>query len=166
MLCELCGSKHDGSFGSGRFCSSKCARSFSTSSDRQAINKKRSETLKRLGFKPSTGFKKGEDPNRKVFTAQDRAKAVKSLTEIRQKRYAAIDWDDLPLLEMRRRILQEQNNACAICQYSEWNGKPLVLELDHINGNHKDNRRENLRILCPNCHSQTPKYRRKHAPVV
>lgn len=37
----------------------------------------------------------------------------------------------------------------------EWNGKPIVLELDHVNGNPRDNRLENLRILCPNCHSQT-----------
>lgn len=37
----------------------------------------------------------------------------------------------------------------------EWNGKPLTLQLDHKNGIHNDNRRENIRFLCPNCHSQT-----------
>ena len=37
----------------------------------------------------------------------------------------------------------------------EWQGKRLVLEIDHVNGRHNDNRPENLRFLCPNCHSQT-----------
>ena len=42
-----------------------------------------------------------------------------------------------------------------------WNGEKLTLELHHKNGNHFDNRLENLQILCPNCHSQTDNYRSK-----
>lgn len=47
---------------------------------------------------------------------------------------------------------------CAICGCTEWQGKTLSLELDHINGANNDNRLENLRFLCPNCHSQTSTY--------
>ena len=45
--------------------------------------------------------------------------------------------------------------ACATCGLTEWRGARLPLHLDHINGDHTDNRLENLRILCPNCHAQT-----------
>lgn len=44
---------------------------------------------------------------------------------------------------------------CAICGISEWLGNPLSLQLDHINGISNDHRLENLRLVCPNCHSQT-----------
>lgn len=48
---------------------------------------------------------------------------------------------------------------CVICKNSgEWQGKKISLHLDHINGIRNDNRLENLRILCPNCHSQTETY--------
>lgn len=48
-----------------------------------------------------------------------------------------------------------KEDICEICGIvAEWNGKPLSLQLDHINGDHFDNRLENLQIVCPNCHTQ------------
>jgi hypothetical protein len=61
-----------------------------------------------------------------------------------------------------KKILLEHNmleNKCSKCgQIPEWNGESLTLQLDHINGISTDNRIENLRILCPNCHTQTPTF--------
>lgn len=51
---------------------------------------------------------------------------------------------------------------CSICKISNWNGKEITLEIDHINGDNIDNRPENLRYLCPNCHSQTETYKGKN----
>lgn len=52
---------------------------------------------------------------------------------------------------------------CALCgNIGEWNGQSLTLQIDHINGINNDNRKENLRWLCPNCHSQTPTYTGKN----
>lgn len=59
---------------------------------------------------------------------------------------------------LRHRILEENviKYECQMCgMENEWQEKEIVLQLDHINGDYRDNRIENLRFLCPNCHSQT-----------
>lgn len=53
-------------------------------------------------------------------------------------------------------------HRCVTCNQTEWLEKPIPLELDHINGDNTDNRIENLRCLCPNCHTLTDTYRGKN----
>ncbi len=62
---------------------------------------------------------------------------------------------------LRLKLIKEKikGHKCECCNLKQWNGKPIPLELDHINGNNKDNRLENLRILCCNCHAQTDNWR-------
>ena len=72
----------------------------------------------------------------------------------------------MPLAELRergsvrRRIIKDNlmPYLCTECGLKEWRGGPLSLHLDHINGIADDHRIENLRWLCPNCHSQSPTY--------
>lgn len=58
---------------------------------------------------------------------------------------------------VRQRLLRAglKQPRCEMCGLAEWRGDPISLELDHINGDHTDNRLENLRILCSNCHATT-----------
>lgn len=68
------------------------------------------------------------------------------------------------LTSLKKRIISEGilEYKCDICgNTGEWNGKQLSLQLDHINGKHTDNRIENLRLLCPNCHSQTETFSKR-----
>jgi hypothetical protein len=58
--------------------------------------------------------------------------------------------------KLRRSLLEiGRKDECQCGQASLWNGKSLILIVDHINGDNTDHRPDNLRILCPNCHSQT-----------
>lgn len=68
---------------------------------------------------------------------------------------------------VRRRVLRDNliEYKCAECGITEYNGKPISLQLDHINGVSNDHRLENLRWLCPNCHSQTETYAGKNVKI-
>jgi hypothetical protein len=63
--------------------------------------------------------------------------------------------------QLKERLLKEgiKERRCEVCRNDSWNGRPIPLELDHVNGRREDNRIQNLRILCPNCHAQTETYR-------
>ena len=66
--------------------------------------------------------------------------------------------------QLKKRLIAEgiKEYKCEKCGITEWCNEPITLELHHINGNHYDNRLENLQILCPNCHSQSHNWKGKN----
>jgi len=202
MVCEYCEKEHDGSYGSGRFCSNSCARGFSTKNKRKEINEKVSKLFKgskcikggllklceygcgqegkyqlnngkwcchksfnkcsTVRKKNSIGVKKAHNENR-AFTFSNCSeetikKMVKSWKKTVKENQDLLPFDKKSKAEKFRIILESQNGKCIKCGINDWNGKPLRLHLDHIDGDNQNDSQENLRYLCPNCHSQTKTY--------
>lgn len=65
---------------------------------------------------------------------------------------------------LKERLLKEnvKDHKCECCGNTEWMGKPIALELHHVNGIKDDLRIENLKMFCPNCHAFTDNYRGKN----
>lgn len=65
---------------------------------------------------------------------------------------------------LRKRLIKDKilEPKCYSCEGTEWLGKPIPLELEHIDGNKYNHKRENLTLLCPNCHTFTPTYKSKN----
>ena len=59
-------------------------------------------------------------------------------------------------------LIRERGHQCEICKFTHWRDQPVPLELDHIDGYPENSVKENLRLVCPNCHAQTPTYKGKN----
>lgn len=66
--------------------------------------------------------------------------------------------------QFKSALIAERGHRCESCNNESWLGKPITLELEHCDGDRKNNTRENLKLLCPNCHSQTATWRRGKTP--
>lgn len=62
----------------------------------------------------------------------------------------------------KRRLLEERGHKCEVCNTVEWCGQLVPIEIDHVDGDPENNKRENLRLICPNCHAQTSTYKGKN----
>ena len=65
---------------------------------------------------------------------------------------------------LRKRLIKEGffDHVCSRCGMNTWMGMPIPIELHHLDGNHQNNHLQNISLLCPNCHAQTPYYRGKN----
>ena len=176
MICEYCGKEFFEEWRKDKryiknnllkFCSKNCASGFSTKNKRKEINKKVEKKLKEF-YKnnASTGnkFQKGFDPRRKIFTKEDISKGVKASIEKLNNFYIGAKWEEIKNSRVlrKRRIIEEQNFKCNKCKLKDWFDEPLIFEIHHKDGNKKNNDRNNVECLCPNCHSQTDTWRRNN----
>lgn len=155
--CENCTLEHDGSYGSGRFCSRSCVCAFATKENREQVSLKISETLKKKGLIPKNPFPRG-------WNHTESGKLM--LKKIRATGHPVRIPDDLVFVVnsghssvAKARFYSKTPDICTKCgQGPTWQNLPLRFHVDHKNGDSGDNRWENLAKLCPNCHSQTPTY--------
>jgi len=147
MKCEQCEKEHNGSYATGRFCNVKCSRAFSTRSNREMRNRRISLALTGKPGRKSLGSKHSEETKRKI------SETVKS--KLKYKPFEELTSDSA----RRRALLRELGHICSVCTGSEWMGQPMPVELDHIDGDPGNNARSNCRLICPNCHAQTPTYK-------
>ena len=103
----------------------------------------------------------------KIANSRERPELFwEKMVEIRKmnhkKKILESNYNDLSFESLRYRILYEQENKCNRCGLDTWCGENLILELEHKDGNNKNNGRNNLEMICPNCHSLTDTWRGKN----
>lgn len=67
---------------------------------------------------------------------------------------------------LKKHLIKETGNKCQNCGNDSWMGKPISLDVHHADGDRTNNSRENLKLLCPNCHAMTPNYKGRNIKKV
>ena len=144
MLCDYgCGQEAKFQTSNGKPCCSKHYSSCSAIKAKNSAGLKKATAEGRKGYtwNPASAWNKGKQitPNDEIF----------------------VEYSPYSTELVKNRIILNQllDYRCSCCGIDEWQGRTIVLDLDHVNGNNRDNRLENLRFLCPNCHSQTDTYK-------
>ncbi len=176
MKCEFCDKELIEKYGSGRFCNKQCACAFSTKNKRAEINAVVSQKLK--GREVSTSHLQTkevrEKRNRTMIerygtisfqhhnVSQEEKNAIKQkVSETRRKQRHSIPFQECSHNLKKKILIEELGHQCSRCTLTEWLGNKIPLELDHIDGDHSNKEKSNFRLLCPNCHSLTPTFRRR-----
>ena len=143
--CPKCNNDHSKN---GLFCSRSCANS-RTFNEEAKIKK---STANKKFYQSLSEYDK--------VKINQRLKSLSIATQgYRLELLMSKDFDALAYQSKRKRVLIEQEFKCSTCKMDTWFGKPLTLELEHIDGNHLNDIRSNLIALCPNCHSLTETWR-------
>ena len=141
----------------------------------QAVKDSRSvaQVIEKLGLKPAGGNYKtintkiaelGLDVSHFKGQGWNTGEDYKPIKEAIPLEKILVKDSNYQSYKLAKRLLKEglKEHKCEKCGNTEWLGEAIPLELHHINGDHTDNRIENLQMLCPNCHAFTDNYRGKN----
>lgn len=145
--CKNCGKEVVEKFGSGVFCSRSCSHGIGKERNFET-RLKISQTLKKREFTCNVC---GENSD-KMFGGTTRRCSKHKLKSKKDFSFEDIVKDGTRKVW----LLKERGWKCERCNKETWMGDKIPLELDHIDGNPANSLKENLRLLCPNCHSQMP----------
>lgn len=150
--CKKCNKEFEPQKGLINFCSLSCRNSKEQTPE---VRKKKSEAA--LNSDKVKAANKGRNQEHWNMVAAKR-------NAIYRDKIMTSKYSDLKFEQLRKRIFIEQEGKCNCCGISEWMGKALTLELEHKDGNHYNNERSNIEMICPNCHSQTSTWRGRNKP--
>ena len=153
-ICPKCQTNH---YKPGIFCSRSCANSREWSEESK---KKKSKALKEFIQNNPSWHEKREKTN------EARLQTLKTtLYSKNEKKF--LEGKIITRNHIKKWLIKTCGEKCSICNLPPlWNGEFLSLQVDHINGINDDNRPDNVRLVCPNCHSQTDTFAgKKHKRI-
>lgn len=142
-ICPRCENTH---IKNGVFCSRKCANVRVQTTE---INEKRRKTAI-LSWKEKFNNPIELEKWKTRSRLNNKNSAITKRKKLLETEFALLN-----PYSKRIKLLHEQNEMCNKCGISKWNEKPIILQYHHKDGNNKNDDRDNVEMLCPNCHSQT-----------
>lgn len=142
--CEYCHSEFKAIRATRRFCSHSCSASFTNLT----------RTIQR---------NERWDANKKVCIVCNKLHTGRIYCSMKCKRQHMLtlfnEGKIISRIVLRKYLILYRGEGCGICKISQWKNQPLLLEVDHIDGNASNNLPSNLQLICPNCHSITPSWK-------
>tara|TARA_R110000751_G_scaffold12517_1_gene42944 strand:- start:90 stop:839 length:750 start_codon:yes stop_codon:yes gene_type:complete len=158
--CNKCGTNFTPAKGLLNFCSLSCRNSREFSAEAKLKKSIKSRKAWEDGRMDVVDFSEVNNRAHKI----EKCKSTWNKKYLKEREKGKLhSWDTL-----RKYHFIIQNNTCEVCGTREWNGESVPLELHHVDGDRTNNGDDNLQVLCPNCHSQTPNFcgrNRKSSPT-